>query len=196
MIYYAKIAPKAAPDDVRDIFLAHDAEPNSIFIDQSAAPKSAEGIYQAIKAHIKKTSKTLVVDTISSLGKTSREISNELNWFKENQIKLIILDIPSTMMETASCIDTLSELYSSLASVEIENVKVSQKEGILAARKINKTLGRKRIPYPDNWAEAYSLWVQKQITVTEFMQMTGLKKGTLYNLIKQYKEQGLVEKNA
>ena len=36
-------------------------------------------------------------------------------------------------------------------------------------------------------AENYVKWEQKKITSAEFKSLTGLKKGTFYNLIKQYR---------
>ena len=40
------------------------------------------------------------------------------------------------------------------------------------------------IPVPANWDETYSKWENKEITIDQFMEATGLKRGTLYNLIK------------
>ena len=83
----------------------------------------------------------------------------------------------------------LCDWYSLAAAAEIKNVKEKQREGIKKSQEENITLGRKRIPYPSNWESAYSKWENKEISATEFMEMTGLKKRTLYNLIKQYKKQ-------
>ena len=49
---------------------------------------------------------------------------------------------------------------------------------------------RKKITYPENWAEVYSRWKNKEISFKVAMELTGLKQSTFYRLAKEY-----VEKN-
>lgn len=51
-----------------------------------------------------------------------------------------------------------------------------------------KNSGRNKIAYPDNWEELYESWIDKQITSKEFLNKTGLKKATFYNLLTDYKQ--------
>ena len=187
MLCYAKIPPTASSDEKIKNFLPFQPDTNLIFIDTSTSPKNINGIYQALKTQLLTSHSKLMIDTINSLGKNAREISKELLWFKENEVPLTILDIPSTHDTLSNPINVISDLYSSLAKIEINNVKSKQKEGINKALISQKPYGRKKTPYPKNWEETYLLWKNKQITVAEFMALTGLKKGTLYNLIKEYK---------
>ncbi len=196
MIYYAKTSLNGTFEAALELFKTHGISAEDVIWDNSVVQKNSNSVFQKIKTDLLKSHDTLVIDSVNSLGKNNREISKELNWFRQNNIPLFILSVPTSLENSTSAINTLTELYSSLAAIEINNVKTQQKIGIAKARANNTTFGRKRIPYPDNWAENYCLWKEKKITANEFMEATKLKKGTLYNLIKQYKDSEAVAKNA
>ena len=42
--------------------------------------------------------------------------------------------------------------------------------------------------YPENWAELYEQWENEKITSKEFLEKSGLKKATFYNLLASYRE--------
>lgn len=48
--------------------------------------------------------------------------------------------------------------------------------------------GRSKIEFPDNWEELYERWEKKEISSKKFMEESGLKKATFYNMITEYKE--------
>ena len=48
--------------------------------------------------------------------------------------------------------------------------------------------GRYKLPFPDNWDELYEQWFKKKITSKQFIEMSGLKKATFYNLLTEYKD--------
>ena len=48
--------------------------------------------------------------------------------------------------------------------------------------------GRSRIEIPENWAELYEQWENQKITSKEFLQKSGLKRATFYNLITEYRQ--------
>ena len=196
MIYYAKISTNGSSDTVEQMFLSLGADKRTIIIDNSVAQKQPEGLFETLKNKLLKSKDALVIDAISSLGKNNREISKELQWFKDNNIKLIILNISSTFNESAQPIDVLVDVYKNMADVEIQNVKTQQQAGIIRVQSKAKPYGRKRIPYPDNWESSYLRWKKKEISISEFMKITGLKKGTIYNLIKQYNQQQEIAKQA
>lgn len=196
MLYYAKITEIKDKEDLLDLFDNQGAAEHEIVLDQSVAQKAPGSAYQCLKDRLLSEDQDLCIDTIFSLGKNNREISKELQWFYENKVPLLILDIPSTADEAVSPLVVLSELYERLAAVEIRNVKTNQRRGIERGRAENKPLGRKRIPYPPGWGGYYQKWQRKEITTTEFMKWTRLKKGTFYNLVKQYKERIAMGKEA
>lgn len=196
MVYYSKITAKNRKEDVYKLFISYDADEESIILDDSAAHKHEDSVFQKLKAYLLDEKEDLAIDSLRSLGKTNREISKELQWFRDNDLNLIILDIPSSALDLVSPIQILSEAYEKLADVEIQNVKEGQREGIDRSREEKRPLGRKKIPYPDNWDKLYILWSENKLSTVEFIEQTGLKRATFYNLLKQYKKTACLEKQA
>ena len=46
----------------------------------------------------------------------------------------------------------------------------------------------KKITYPENWAEVYSQWKNKEISFRIAMKLLNLKQSTFYKLAKEYTE--------
>lgn len=192
MLYYSKITARSDRDAVYINFINYGGTEENIVLDISTSQKKEESVYQRIKTELLEKREGIVIDSLASLGKNNREIAKELQWFADNNIQLKVLNIPSTMVEKASPTQILAEAYQHLAEIEIRNVKKSQLAGIQKAQDEKRTLGRKKIPYPKNWEENYKLWKMEKITAVEFMQAVGLKKGTFYNLLKQYNQKQVV----
>lgn len=53
----------------------------------------------------------------------------------------------------------------------------------------NQVIRKKRIDYPRQWENLFKKWENKEITARYFMKECGLKRGTFYHMIADYKEQ-------
>ena len=42
---------------------------------------------------------TLVIKSLDRLSRNKRDIKTELEWFKDNNIRLKVIDLPTTMMD-------------------------------------------------------------------------------------------------
>lgn len=137
---------------------------------------------------------TLVVHEFDRLGRNKKLTLKELQYFKDNGIRLVALNLPTTQMDTDDnlMLETINniviELYTMMAQQEIETREKRQREGIDVALANGVKFGRKAVEYPKNWESVISLVDNKQLTNIEAMQMLGLKKTTYYKLLKQYKE--------
>lgn len=137
---------------------------------------------------------TLVVHEFDRLGRNKKLTLKELQYFKDNGIRLVALNLPTTQMDTTDnlMLETINniviELYTMMAQQEIETREKRQREGIDVALANGVKFGRKAVEYPKNWESVISLVNNKQLTNIEAMQMLGLKKTTYYKLLKQYKE--------
>lgn len=176
MIGYAKLSINSNQKEIFENFIALGCDEEYVFIDPSINQKTENSIYQLTKELSKQEGKTFVVDSLKSLGKNSREIAKELNWFLENGVPIKILNIPSTDKDLVSPLQVLVENYEFLAAIEKKNVRDNQYVGIEKAREEHKHLGRKRIPYPKGWRECYNEWVSGKITSDLFREKVGLKK--------------------
>ena len=79
----------------------------------------------------------------------------------------------------------LIEVLGTIAQQERETTRQRQAEGIQAAKSKGKHLGRPKVVKPDNWEEVTQRWRAGEITATEAMRQTGLKRGTFYAFAKQ-----------
>ena len=55
--------------------------------------------YQALKKAILRRGDTLVIKSLDRLSRNKADIHNELRYFKENGIRLKVIDLPTTMMD-------------------------------------------------------------------------------------------------
>lgn len=182
MVYYACLYGNRKPQEILNMFASYQISIDAVIMDLSPSPKQKDGILSSLKKRLVNEHDGLTVDSLRSLGKTNREIAKELQWIEMNNIPFFVLDLPSTFNDKAKPIEVLSETYTKLAEFEVQKIREGQ-------AKSNKPLGRSRIPYPPNWDFVYNKWLNKEITIPEFMKLTGLKRGTLYNLLKQSKRQ-------
>lgn len=167
--------------------------------------------YSSLKNGIGKLVKgdELYITSLDRLGRNKKETLKELQYYKNNGIRLKVLDIPTTMIdigETKSQAwiieminNILIEVLTSLAEQERKNIKERQAQG-LEQMPINPKTGKKRslrtgrdigrpmTEYPYNWKEIYTEWKEKNITGVEAMKRMKLKKNTFYNLVKRYEE--------
>ena len=103
------------------------------------------------------------------------------------------MDLPTTMVDidgqewiVEMVNNIIIEVLSSIAEQERKTTKQRQKEGIEAAHKKGKHLGRPKVTFPDNWQENYDIWRSGQITATEAMSRMGLTRSSFYKLVKIY----------
>ena len=127
----------------------------------------------------------IVISDISVLGINDAEVANQLEFFKTKSVILIIKNIPSTYEYGIGQPMNQAVLSTLLLSVLSSNKKIKQ---ISFDKQQKSNAGRNRIEFPDNWDELYEEWQNKKISSKEFIQETGLKKATFYNMMAEYKE--------
>ena len=186
MVGFVRLYGWKEMNSIRQDFAASGVD--EIIIDYYQERKNSSESYQQAKQRAIETGE-LIIDNLDSLGKTSREIAKELDWFATQMIALHVISLPSTLRPEMKATCILRDVYAELAEAERERVRKAQQAGIRKAQAGQKKLGRTRIPFPDNWDENYSKWLRGEQTIDQFMQVTGLKRGTLYNLIKASKEE-------
>lgn len=139
---------------------------------------------------------TLVIKSLDRLSRSKADIKNELEWFKANKIRLMVIDLPTTMIELPEgqewvfemINNILIEVLSSIAEQERLTIRQRQKEGIEVAQAKGKHLGRPKAEYPDDWKQVYSEWKCENQTITakEAMEKLKIKRTTFYKLVKDY----------
>lgn len=136
---------------------------------------------------------TLVVHEFDRLGRNKRLTLKEIQYFKDNQIRLVALNLPTTQLDTDDnlMLETINniiiELYTMMAQDEIEKREKRQREGIELALKKGVRFGRRKVSYPKEWTSIIELVDKKSISNVRAMEILGLKKTTYYKLLKEYK---------
>ena len=183
---------------------------NNIFIDKKTGKDFEREQYQAMKVileHLSKASSSsdsieLIIEEMDRLGRNATGIKKELLWFKEHNIIVRILEIPTTLLDvdqnnkwvTELINSLLIEVYSAIAEQELEKREKRQAEGIAEAKKKGVYKGRKPIEVNESmFKQIYAKWKASEITARQAMKELGLKPNTFYRRVKEY-EQSISEK--
>lgn len=189
--YYARVSSKEQNLD-RQIaaFKALGAQEREIITDKESGKNLERTGYQALKNAILRPGDTLVVKSLDRLSRNKRDIKNELQYFKDNRIRLKIIELPTTMMDLPEgqewvfemVNNILIEVLGTIAEQERETTHQRQAEGIAAAKAKGVKLGRPALTVPANWDEVYFAWKAGEITAKEAMERTGTKRTSFYKL--------------
>ena len=164
-----------------------------IYADKSTVNNFNRPEYTKLKDVLRKGD-ILVVHEFDRLGRNKKLTLKELQYFKDNGIRVVALNLPTTQMDTSDnlMLETINniviELYTMMAQQEIETREKRQREGIDIALAKGVKFGRKAVAYPKNWDSVIQLVKNKQLNNLEAMQMLGLKKTTYYKLLKEYNQ--------
>lgn len=165
-------------------------------ITEKKSGKDIEGreAYLALRNQMLRSGDTLAICSIDRLGRNKEQIKKELEYFKQEGIRVKILDIPTTLIDFPQgqewvcdmVNNILIEVLGSIAQRERETIKSRQAEGIAEAKKKGEVkFGRPRAEKPDNWDEVFSKWQAGEITAVKAMELTGTTKSTFYKLAKE-----------
>lgn len=125
------------------------------------------------------------------------DIRSELQYFKDNGIRIRIIDLPTTMMELPEgqewvfdmVNNILIEVLGTIAEQERLTIRSRQAEGIASAKKKGVKFGRPEITYPETWETVYKSWITGEITGKAAMEKLSLKPTTFYKLVQKYRDQ-------
>ena len=199
--YYARVSSKGQNLDRQLVeFERMGADEREIICDKESGKDFNRPGYQALKNAMLRSGDTLVVKSLDRLSRSKDDIKSELQFFKENNIRLKIIDVPTTMIDipeeqswlTEMVNNILIEVMSSIAQHERENIRARQREGIEAVRG-KKHLGRPKTVVPDNWDQIIAEWQSKTITAREAMKKLNMSKTVFYNLVRERKNKKTVD---
>lgn len=189
--YYARVSSKEQNLDRQlAAFAALGASERDIITDKESGKDLERKGYTALKTALLRRGDTLVIKSLDRLSRNKADIKNELQYFKDNGIRLKVLDLPTTMMDCPAgqewvwdmVNNILIEVLGTIAQQERETTHSRQTEGIAAAKAKGVTFGRPKAEKPDNWKAVMELWQSGQITAKKAMEMTGMKRTTFYKL--------------
>lgn len=194
---YARVSTREQNLDRQIIALQQYGIPEREIITDKESGKTLERDgYLMLKERLLRDGDVLVVKSLDRLSRNKNHIKQELEYFKKRNIRVMVLDIQTTLIDAPEgqgwiieMINTiLIEVLASMAEQERLTTHARQQEGIAAAKAKGKHLGRPKAQAPEGWSEIYTLWKGNEITAVEAMKRTGLKKSTFYKLVKLTEE--------
>lgn len=192
--YYARVSTREQNLDRQlEAFKNLGADEREIITDKESGRNLNRPGYQALKSAMLRPGDTLVIKSLDRLSRSKVDIHNELQRFKDNSIRLKVIDLPTTMMDLPNghewvfemVNNILIEVLGTIAEQERLTIRQRQREGINAAKAKGKHLGRPAARKPDNWDEVIALWQAGEITAREAMRQTGLRKSCFYRFVSE-----------
>lgn len=186
---------------IEDYCLSHNLHLEKVYEDKVTGKTFNRPRYIVLKEDVLRNGDTLIISEYDRLGRAD-ETKHELEFFKNNNIRIIFLDIPTTQIDINSfpdemssmimnCInDMLISFYDLMARTELARKKKRQKEGIenMKARGEWEHYGRPRIISKENFAQQYIRVINKEIGSLALMRELGLTKNTYFRYVKEYKK--------
>ena len=191
IFYYARVSSKEQNLDRQiEAFKKLGADEREIICDKESGKNLERSGYQALKSAILRNGDTLVIKSLDRLSRNKTDIKNELQYFKDNNIRLKVIDLPTTMMELPEgkewvfemVNNILIEVIGTIAEQERTTILKRQREGIDAAKKKGKHLGRPKINLPKNTNDIIIEWKNGNITAKKAMKLLNLSKSSFYRL--------------
>lgn len=187
---------------------APDIPDNNIFIDEKTGKDFDREQYREMKVILEHISNAksenetieLIVEELDRLGRNADGIKKELLWFKEHNIIVRILEIPTTLADVGDSnqwvldmtTQIIIEVYTAIAQQELEKRAKRQAEGIAVAKSKGVYKGRKPIVLNESLFEAvYKKWKSGAITARQAMQELGIKPNTFYRRVSEYESRSV-----
>lgn len=174
-----------------------------LFLDQRTGKNFDRPEYGVLK-RVLDDGDSLIITEVDRLGRNKADTMKELRWFQEHGIRLLILEIPTTLMDISKMDNEMAqlmlstinnmmvELYVSMAEAEMHKREKRQREGLEEIRKFGNwdKMGRPRKMSQVAFNLQYERVVNGEISPFKLMKELGLNKSTYYNYKKAYDSAG------
>ena len=169
---------------------------SDIFTDKQSGKDFNRPAYQTLKAMLR-PGDTLYIHEMERLGRNKKEMMEELRFFKEHDVVVRILNLPTTLLDFSQydsklqkmlmemVNNVLIEVLATMAEAERDNIRKRQKEGIEAAHKRKVKFGRPKKELPESWAEDLELWKAGKVTAVFLMKKYDISSSTFYKRVNE-----------
>ena len=141
----------------------------------------------------------LVISSLDRLGRNAKELKEQWEYFKENQISVQVLDMPSLNLDyTDEKMQPITNLINGIIfevfawKAESDRVQIVErtKQGLEQARKKGKTLGRPPVELTQDFIDVWKRWKNGEFkTTVEAMKESKTSKTTFYRFNKILEQQ-------
>ena len=170
-----------------------------IYTDQQTGKNFNRPRYQVLKEDVLRPGDELIITEVDRLGRNKQDTLKELQYFKDNNIRVKILELPTTLMDYSKIDNSMAqmlmetvnnmlfELYAAMAQSEIEKKEKRQREGIQAKKDRGEwdNYGRPVKMSIEEFRKEYQKVIEEEMKPFELMKQLGLSKSTFYRYINQ-----------
>lgn len=189
--YYARVSSNSQTAARQiDRFKEIGADDTQIIVDKESGKDIKRTGYLYLRNNLLRSEDTLVVTSLDRLSRNKADIKSEMEYYKENGIRLKILDLPTTLIEAPEgqewiiemIQNILIEVLGSIAENERRTIKNRQAEGIESAQKRGVRFGRPSYVKPDIFDEMLEKVERGELRAVDAMRKMDMKKSTYYKL--------------
>lgn len=177
-IYHKTIEDISIFDEIMNLY-ASEADNIQIISENRRTYRELEQLLRKIDS----ANTVVIISDISVLGLTIEDIINRLESFVTHEICLFICKYSATyeygMLQPVNKA-VLTTLLQSMLNTNTNVVEIPRNK--------RTNSGRNKMAFPEGWDEMYEEWEKKRISSKTFMEKSGLKKATFYNLLTEYKD--------
>lgn len=197
---YARVSSKEQNLDRQILALKEYVPEENILVDKVSGKNLERSSYQALKGALGlRTGDVLVITSLDRLSRSKEDIKAELEWFRNNGIRLKILDLPTSMVDIPDeqkwildmIQNILIEVLASIAEQERLTIRKRQREGIEAAKMKGKPLGRPSAKIPGNFEEVYQRWKGGEVTAKEAIRILGMSSSSFYRTVRKHEQKSV-----
>lgn len=173
-----------------------------IYTDQQTGKNFNRPRYTIMKEDVLRSGDTLIISELDRLGRNKKDTLKELQYYKDNNIRVMILEIPTTLQDLSKLdnnmakmmMDTINnmliELYATMSQAELEKKEKRQREGIQAKKDRGEwgDYGRPKVLDFDLFSKEYQRVIDGKIKPFDLIKELGLTKPTYYRYKKQFEK--------
>ena len=177
-------------------------ELEKIFTDQQTGKNFNRPRYQVLKEDVLRAGDELISTAVDRLGRNKQETLKELQYYRDNGIRVKILELPTTLMDLSKLDNAMArmlmetinnmliELYAAMAQAEIEKKEKRQREGIDVKKNRGEwdDYGRPAIMSQKEFLEHSEKVLSGELRPFELMEQLGMSKSTYYRYVGRIKE--------
>ena len=172
-----------------------------IYTDQQTGKNFNRPRYQVLREDILRSGDELIITEVDRLGRNKQETLKELQYYRDNDIRVKILELPTTLMDISKLDNSMAqmlmetvnnmliELYAAMAQAEIEKKEKRQHEGIEAKRARGEwdDYGRPSLMTVDKFADEYRKVEAGELRPVDLMRQLQMSKTSFYRYVSRIK---------
>lgn len=185
---------------IEDFCKSRNYKLEKVFVDKMSGRTVDRPRYTVLKEDVLREGDTLIIYELDRLARDKKAISNELRYYDEHNIRVMILDIPTTTTDLPDTdamnkliVETINkviiDVYAMLAETELQRKTKRQQEDLIAMKERGEwdNYGRHRVMSLPDFEKEYQNVKDGKIRSLELMRKLNMKKSTYFKYVREIK---------